>query len=133
MKRWFGISLALWALLLPLAQPVLSQEDDEQGGKSLFVNLTSDEVNRAHMAITLARRVLAEKKIPVTIWLNVEGVRLLNGHLLQVRYDDGRNAREDLEAFRMSVGSSPRTFPRAPSSVRWGSSGKRPLPTMPPC
>lgn len=45
-------------------------------GQKLFVNLTSDEMNRAAMAIGFSSKVLQEKKIPVTIFLNVEGVRL---------------------------------------------------------
>jgi sulfur relay (sulfurtransferase) complex TusBCD TusD component (DsrE family) len=105
MRRSIAVVLVLLAVLLPLAQPVLAQEDDESGARSLFINLTSDEVNRARMAITLAHRVLTEKKIPVTIWLNVEGVRLLDSRLSPPRYGDGKSTMEELKAFMHDGGT----------------------------
>jgi len=116
MKRQVGVSVVLLALVLPLAEPALAQEEKESVGRSLFLNLTSDEVNRARMAITLARRVMTEKKIPVTIWLNVEGVRLLDRRLLQPRYGDGRSALEELEAF-MSEGGAVMVCPMCMKNV----------------
>jgi sulfur relay (sulfurtransferase) complex TusBCD TusD component (DsrE family) len=105
MKRTIVLVLTLCAVLFPLLQPALAQEEKENDAKSLFINLTSDQVNRARMAITLAHRVLVEKKIPVTIWLNVEGVRLLDGRLLQPRYGDGKSNLEVLEAFMRDGGT----------------------------
>jgi len=105
MRRSIAVFMVLLAVLLPLAQPVLAQEDDESGTRSLFINLTSDEVNRARMAITLAHRVLMEKKIPVTIWLNVEGVRLLDSRLSPARYGDGKSTMGELEAFMRDGGT----------------------------
>jgi sulfur relay (sulfurtransferase) complex TusBCD TusD component (DsrE family) len=64
-------------LLLFAACPAGAGED----AKSLFVNLTSDSAPRAAMAIGFASRVLQEKKIPVTIFLNVDGVRLANRNI----------------------------------------------------
>lgn len=63
--RMFPLLLLLWA-----AFPASADQD------KLFINLTSDEARRATMAIGFATKVREEKKIPVTIFLNVEGVRL---------------------------------------------------------
>ena len=56
-----------------------------EGGKRLFINLTSDDTARASMAIGFATRVLEQKRIPVTIFLNVDGVRLANKHVAQCK------------------------------------------------
>jgi sulfur relay (sulfurtransferase) complex TusBCD TusD component (DsrE family) len=51
------------------------------GDDKLFINLTTDEARRAAMAIGFATRVREDKKIPVTIFLNVEGVRLADKNI----------------------------------------------------
>jgi predicted peroxiredoxin len=50
-------------------------------GQRLFVNLTSDEINRATMAIVFGTRVLTEMNIPVTIHLTVEGTRIADRNI----------------------------------------------------
>jgi len=70
-------SFVAFALLLPLlfaaAAPGPAVAGESQG--PLFVNLTSDEDGRAAMALGFARN--AQKRgHPITIFLNVEGVRL---------------------------------------------------------
>ncbi len=42
--------------------------------EKLFVNLTSDDINRATMAITMGTKALTKDKAPVMIFLSVEGV-----------------------------------------------------------
>lgn len=71
---------------------------------SLFINLSSDEINRAAMAVNLANKVLKEKQIPVTIWLNVEGVRLADINIPQSTYVNGKTVREMLQAFMKDGG-----------------------------
>ena len=68
-------------LLLCSAFPASAAE----AGKKLFINLTSDDGPRAAMAIGFGTKVLQEKKIPVTIFLNVEGVRLANRNISQCK------------------------------------------------
>ena len=68
-------------LLLCSAFPASAAE----AGKKLFINLTSDDGPRAAMAIGFGTKVLQEKKIPVTIFLNVEGVRLANKNISQCK------------------------------------------------
>jgi predicted peroxiredoxin len=87
--------------LLVVTLPLLGQAKPK---KSLFVNLTSDDVSRATMAITVAHRVLSEKKIPVTIWLNVEAVRLVDKEIIQNMYGDARTSLEKLQAFMFDGG-----------------------------
>ena len=53
--------LVLLALLLSLNSVPLLAADE---GKRLFINLTSDDTDRAAMAIKLAENVLAVRKIP---------------------------------------------------------------------
>jgi predicted peroxiredoxin len=97
MKRLLLVFLAI-AVIVPVlaAQPKAKQ--------SLFVNLTSDDIDRASQAITLAHRVLKEKKIPVTIWLNVQAVRLVNKEVRQNMYSDGRTPLEKLQSFMREGG-----------------------------
>jgi sulfur relay (sulfurtransferase) complex TusBCD TusD component (DsrE family) len=71
---------------------------------SLFVNLSSDEINRAAMAISFAHKVLKKKQIPVTIWLNVEGVRLVDINIPQNTYVNGKTVREMLQTFMKDGG-----------------------------
>ncbi len=93
--------LLVFLTLLVVALPLLGQGKPK---KSLFVNLTSDEVSRATMAVNVAHRVLTEKKIPVTIWLNVDGVRLVDKELIQNMYGDARTPLEKLQAFMFDGG-----------------------------
>lgn len=64
----------LW-LLLCAVFPAAADQD------KLFVNLTTDEARRVAMAVGFATKVREEKKIPVTIFLNVEGVRLADKNI----------------------------------------------------
>lgn len=69
------------------------------GDKSLFVNLTSDETDRAVMAIALATRVQTEGQHPVTIFLNVDAVKLAHTAMPQIKHSNGRTAQEMLSTF----------------------------------
>ena len=71
----------------------------DDSGKSLFVNLSSDDINRATMAIGFSMRVLKEKKIPVTIFLNVEGVRIADKNIPEHKHATGKSTKEMLAAF----------------------------------
>ena len=73
-------------------------------GKKLFVNLTSNEMNRAAMAISFSTRVLTQKQMPATIFLNVDGVRLVNKNIPGSRHVNGKTLQEMLTAFMANGG-----------------------------
>ena len=93
------VAIALTTVLA--AGPAMAQDGDS----SLFVNLTSDELNRASMAISFATRVLEEKEIPVTVFLNVEGVRLADPRIPAQTHATGKTPRQMLEAFMEAGGT----------------------------
>lgn len=73
-------------------------------GRSLFVNLTSNEMDRAAMAINFSTRVCTRKKIPVTIFLNVDGVRLVNRHIPGSIHVSGKSLQQMLTDFMAAGG-----------------------------
>jgi predicted peroxiredoxin len=81
-------------MALVTASPVLADSE-----RSLFINLTSNELNRAAMAINFGHRVLTEKKMPTTIFLNVDGVRLVNKNIPQSVHQSGKTIHQMLTAF----------------------------------
>lgn len=76
----------------------------EDKGQKLFVSLTSNEMNRAAMAISFSTRVLNEKKIPVTIFLNIDGVRIVNKTIPGHKHAEGKTLKEMLAGFMKSGG-----------------------------
>jgi predicted peroxiredoxin len=96
------ISLPLMLILLAgFWLPPVHAGDDEK----LFVSLTSDEINRAAMAIMFSHKVLTERKIPVTIFLNVEGVRLADSSIPQAKHPSGKSPSEMLTGFMADGGT----------------------------
>jgi len=86
--------LLLITCVVSLPSSLRAEED-----QSLFVNLTSDETNRAVMAVALATMVLSEEGIPATIFLNVDGVRLADKRMPQKKNAEGNDPQEMLAAF----------------------------------
>ena len=72
-------------------------DDDLKNG--LFVNLTSDEIDRAAMAINFATNVRHETGKPATIFLNNEGVRLVDKNIPQNKHVSGKTIHEMLDSF----------------------------------
>jgi predicted peroxiredoxin len=72
---------------------------------NLFINLTSDEMNRAAMAIGFGHKILTKKKIPVTIFLNVEGVRLADRNIPQHTHVSGKTNQQMLSEFMKDGGT----------------------------
>lgn len=78
----------------------------EEFKDGLFVNLTSDELNRAAMAISFATKIRLDMGKPVTIFLNVDGVRLAHKDAPQEPYGmDGKTIHEMLQAFMDAGGT----------------------------
>jgi predicted peroxiredoxin len=82
--------------LLCILSSTLAFADDKQ---KLFVNLTSDEINRAAMAIGFSTKILTQKKIPVTIFLNVEGARIADKNIPEQKYANGKSLKQMLTDF----------------------------------
>ena len=93
--------VALFVFFCMLFSPALLASDDSQ---KLFVNLSSDELNRAAMAIAFSTRVLSEKKIPVTIFLNVDAVRIADKNIPENKHASGTSLKEMLVAFMNAGG-----------------------------
>jgi predicted peroxiredoxin len=89
--------LALCALYLV---PGLAMSDQ----RSVWVNLTSDDTKRAAMAVSLAHSVMKRKETPVTIFLNVDGVRLADRNIPQHLHPNGKSVQEMLQAFMKDGG-----------------------------
>lgn len=87
------LSTLLTVLFLMASTTVFA--DDEK----LFVNLTSDDMNRATMAIQMGTKALTKQNVPVTIFLSVEGVRIVDMNLPVHRHANGKSLKEMLTEF----------------------------------
>lgn len=72
--------------------------------KKLFVSLTTDNLDRAAMAVGISNKVLSTKKMPVTIFLSAQGVRWADKNIPQNRYVNGKTIPEMLQGFIKSGG-----------------------------
>jgi len=99
---WMKKISAFFVLFLMLASNAAFSSDDNQ---RLFVNLTSDEMNRAAMAIGFSTKMLQENKVPVTIFLNVEGVRIADKSIPGHKHANGKSLKEMLAGFMKAGGS----------------------------
>ena len=72
--------------------------------KKLFVSLTTDDLDRAAMAVGISNKVLSTEKIPVTIFLSAQGVRWADKNIPQNRYANGKTIPEMLQGFMKSGG-----------------------------
>ena len=74
------------------------------GDKKLFVNLISDDLDRAAMAVSISNKTLSTKKIKVTIFLSAQGVRWVDKKIPQNTYVNGKTIPEMLQNFMKSGG-----------------------------
>ena len=81
--------------------PTALAGDDE---KKLFVSLISDDLDRAAMAVSISNKVLSTGDIPVTIFLNAQGVRWADKTIPQNKYANGKTIPQMLQAFMKSGG-----------------------------
>lgn len=96
--------LSIWIYIFSLILVSAGSSFGAEDNKSLFVNLTSNEMNRAAMAITFSTRIKTHKQIPVTIFLNVDGVRLVNKHIPGNIHVSGKTLQEMLAIFMKAGG-----------------------------
>ncbi|NOQ88552.1 MAG: hypothetical protein GQ550_06465 [Gammaproteobacteria bacterium] len=99
MKKIF--SLILLAFLSFGFNSIALADDDD---KKLFVNLISDDLDRAAMAVSISNKVLSTEEIKVTIFLSAQGVRWVDKTIPQNRYVNGKTIPEMLQGFMKSGG-----------------------------
>lgn len=97
----------LGLLILTWSSAGLGQTDTAapEATPGLFINLTSDDVNRAAMAINFATKVREVREMPVTLFLNVDAVRLADTSIPETAYATGSTPREMLSDF-MELGGT---------------------------
>ncbi len=91
--RTWGLGLVI-GFVLSIGS-VWSAQTDE----SLFISLTSDQIDRAAMAINFGTRIRDEKQIPVTIFLNVAGVRIADNNIPGHQHATGKSLKQMLTQF----------------------------------
>ena len=99
MKKTLSL-LLLSFLYFGISSIGLADEDD----KKLFVNLISDDLDRAAMAVSISNKVLSTGDIPVTIFLSAQAVRWADKSIPQNRYVNGKTMPEMLQGFMKSGG-----------------------------
>lgn len=115
-KKYFHIIIAALIMICFCAAPAFAGKDSKKGKgkncrgqKSLFVNLTTDDINAAAMAINFAKMTRMKKGIPVTIFMNAQGTRLADANrpaAIWVGTEEvpPTNVHELLEAFMVAGG-----------------------------
>ncbi|MCW9048498.1 MAG: DsrE family protein [Gammaproteobacteria bacterium] len=99
MKKTFSLVLVIF-LYFALNAVAFAGDDD----KKLFVNLISDDIDRAAMAVSISNKVLSSENIKVTIFLSAQGVRWVDKTIPQNRYANGKTIPEMLQSFMKSGG-----------------------------
>ncbi len=84
---------------------VAFQEAIAASEESLFVNLSTDDLDRSAMAVNFAHKILKGREIPVTIFLNVEGVRLVDKDIPQNIHVTGESVQDKLVNFMADGGT----------------------------
>lgn len=77
--------------------PTPRAPEDLKGG--FFVNLTTDDLDRAAMAVGLATKVRKNTGKPVTIFMNTQGVRLVDINIPQNVHKSGSTIHQMLQMF----------------------------------
>ena len=95
-----ALSLILLAILSFGINTVAFADDD----KKLFVNLISDDLDRAAMAVSISNKVLSTGDIKVTIFLSAQAVRWADKNIPQNKYVNGKTMPEMLQGFIKSGG-----------------------------
>ena len=99
MKKYLPYIL-ISLLLLGFSSTTFSAEIQ----KKFFVNLTTDDIDRAAMAVGIGSKVLSTKEIPVTIFLSAQGVRWADRNIPQNIHVSGKTIPDMLQAFMKSGG-----------------------------
>lgn len=94
MKKFASLLLVCFLSLVVNAGAFASEKD-----KNLFVNLTSDDLDRAAMAVSLSNKALSTGSINTTIYLSAHGVRWVDTSIPQNKYVNGKTIPEMMKEF----------------------------------
>ncbi len=81
----------------PAVQPTPRAAEDLKGG--LFISMTTDDIDRAAMAVGFATKVMNNTGKPATIFFNVQGVRLVDTHIPQNTHKSGKTIQQMIQKF----------------------------------
>ncbi|MEE9320772.1 MAG: DsrE family protein [Granulosicoccus sp.] len=101
MNAFMKLGSAAALVFILISSSVFAADDEEK----LFVNLSSDNIDRAAMAIGFSTKILTQKKMPVTIFLNVEGVRIADKSIPEHVHATGKSLKKMLAAFMEAGGT----------------------------
>ncbi|MBT3314140.1 MAG: hypothetical protein HN390_05960 [Anaerolineae bacterium] len=65
----------------------------------LFINMTTDDIDRAAMAVGFATKIRKQTGRPVTIFFNTQGVRLVDVDIPQSTHKSGNTIHEMIQMF----------------------------------
>jgi predicted peroxiredoxin len=82
-----------------MQDPAPTPRGPEDLANGLFVNLTTDDIDRAAMAVGFATKVLNNTDKPVTIFINTQGVRFADVTIPQNIHKSGKTIHEMLQKF----------------------------------
>jgi predicted peroxiredoxin len=82
-----------------MQDPAPTPRGPEDLANGLFINLTTDDIDRAAMAIGFATKVLNNTDKPVTIFMNTQGGRLADTNIPQNIHKSGKTMGEMLQKF----------------------------------
>lgn len=108
------------------AKPTPRKPEDLKDG--LFINLTTDDLDRAAMAIMFGTKIRETTGKPVTIFINTQGVRLVDVNIAPNTHKSGSTVPQMLQMF-MSKGGVALLCPNCMKNVG-GMSEKDILPGM---
>jgi intracellular sulfur oxidation DsrE/DsrF family protein len=75
-----------------------------EGFKQVVTSVTTDDVNRAAMAIQFTRSIMQEKNCAGVLFFNVYGVNLVNAKIASPTYDSGESIAAMLADFMKAGG-----------------------------
>ncbi len=100
LPRRVGAVCSALLLTLLLALPALAGPPAR-----IMTSVTTDDVNRAAMAIQFTHAAMKSKGLPATLFFNVDGVRLVHKGIPSPVYPSGQSIREMIAAFMHDGGT----------------------------
>lgn len=94
MRNILLATLVVMALLLGSAATVMAESQ-----RHVFANITTDDTNRAAMAIQFTRAIMKSKGMQATLFFNTYGVELVHAGKPSPRYADGQTIADMLRQF----------------------------------